>query len=285
LLASFQKIVLDILPKVSYNIHSDLGEFTMITIQAPTHCPSCASELVWINHLLYCKGASCASQSQKKLEHFAKTIKIKGLGPSSIAKLGLGDINDIYSLSKEQIAKCLSSDKLAERLYSEIQNSISVPLDTLLPAFGIPLIGSTAAKKLSTTITNIYDISRETCAMAGLGPKATDSLMDWLHSDFYRYDGQLPFSFKFKETKSDSIVATFAPIGTVCITGKLKSFPNKAEAKAYLEHYGYIVKSTLTKDCTHLINESGIESTKTQNARAKGVIVTTIGELINNSGE
>ena len=201
----------------------------MITIQAPTHCPSCASELVWINHLLYCKGASCASQSQKKLEHFAKTIKIKGLGPSSIAKLGLGDINDIYSLSKEQIAKCLSSDKLAERLYSEIQNSISVPLDILLPAFGIPLIGSTAAKKLSTTITNIYDISRETCAEAGLGPKATDSLMDWLHSDFYRYDGQLPFSFKFKETKSTNIKCSRLFLNSQVILEQKKSFLSSSQ--------------------------------------------------------
>jgi hypothetical protein len=29
----------------------------------------------------------------------------------------------------------------------------------------------------------------------------------------------------------------------------------------------------LTKDCTHLINESGIESAKTQTARDRGVII------------
>lgn len=255
----------------------------MITIQAPTHCPSCASELVWINHILYCKSASCASQSQKKLEHFAKTIKIKGLGPSSIAKLGITDIDEIYSLSEEQIAECLSSDKLAAKLYSEIQNSKSVSLELLLPAFGIPLIGSTASKKLSTIVNDISEINEDTCTKAGLGPKATESLLQWLRTEFYSfYDGYLPFSFKFApKAKVDTAIE---PIGVVCITGKLKSFRSKAEATAYLEHYGYRVKSTLTKDCTHLINESGIESTKTQNARANGIIVTTIGELTN-SGE
>jgi len=254
----------------------------MITIEAPTHCPSCASVLTWKNHLLYCVNTFCGSQSQKKLEHFAKTVKIKGLGPSSIAKLDIDDISELYSLSKEQIAKCLSSEKIAEKLYSEIQNSTSISLELLLPAFGIPLIGSTAAKKLSTAITNITEISRETCAEAGLGPKATDSLIEWLHNDFYGYYDSLPFSFKFKETKSTNTTTTTR--GIVCITGKLKSFRSKAEATAHLEHYGYRVKSTLTKDCTHLINESGIESTKTQDARAKGVIVTTINELTN-SGE
>ena len=100
----------------------------MISIQVPTHCPSCASELVFVNHILYCKSTSCASQAQKKVEHFAKVLKIKGLGPSSISKLGITDFDMIYALSEAQIAECLSSDKLAAKLYSEIQNSKSASL-------------------------------------------------------------------------------------------------------------------------------------------------------------
>ena len=57
------------------------------------------------------------------------------------------------------------------------------------------------------------------------------------------------------------------------ISGKLKSFRTKAEAQRVLENYGYAVKSSLTKDCTHLINESGIESAKTQTARDRGVLI------------
>lgn len=252
----------------------------MISIQVPTHCPSCASELVFVNHILYCKSTSCASQAQKKVEHFAKVLKIKGLGPSSISKLGITDFGMIYALSEAQIAECLSSDKLAAKLYSEIQNSKSASLDILLPALGIPLIGTHATKKLSTTITCISEINRKTCVEAGLGPKATESLLDWLYEDFYNfYDGYLPFSFKFKEKSTNTTVKE--PAGIVCITGKLKSFTSKAKATAVLEDYGFTVKSTLTKDCTHLINESGIESTKTQTAREAGtIIVTDINELI-----
>ena len=122
-------------------------------------------------------------------------------------------------------------------------------------------------------------LSRETCVEAGLGPKATDSLIEWLHKDFYAfYDGYLPFSFKFNKAKN--VLPTKGIAGIVCITGKLKSFSSKAEAASYLEQHGFIVKSTLTKDCTHLINESGIESIKTKTAQDKGVIVTTIPELI-----
>jgi len=66
----------------------------------------------------------------------------------------------------------------------------------------------------------------------------------------------------------------------VCITGKLNSFVSKAEAKEHLESLGYEVRSTVTKDVTILLNESGVESGKTKKARDNGVrIVTSIDEL------
>lgn len=246
----------------------------MTTIQAPTHCPSCESELVWINHLLYCQSLSCGSQAQKKIEHFAKTLKIKGLGPSSISRLGLSDIDEIYGLTLPQIAECLSSVKLAEKLYAEIQNSKSAPLNLVLPAFSISLIGTTATEKLSKVCNSLTDINKETCEKAGLGPKATNNLLTWLATEFYTfYDGVLPFDFNF---------VTSTPVqvsGVVCISGKLKSFKTKAEATAALKARGFEVKSSITKDVDILINESGVESAKTQKARESGITLVT--NLIN----
>ena len=81
---------------------------------------------------------------------------------------------------------------------SEIQNSTSAPLDLVLPAFGIPLIGRTATKKLSETVKSITEINADTCERAGLGPKATESLCNWLKTEWYPfYDGCLPFEMKF----------------------------------------------------------------------------------------
>jgi NAD-dependent DNA ligase len=66
----------------------------------------------------------------------------------------------------------------------------------------------------------------------------------------------------------------------VCITGKLKSYKTKEEAKSVLEELGYIVKDSLTKDVTILVNESGVESSKTKKARESGVtIVNKIDEV------
>jgi DNA ligase (NAD+) len=239
-------------------------------IQAPTNCPSCGSLLEWSNDLLYCRNSSCSSQAKKKVEHFAKTLKIKGLGPSSIDKLGLIDIDQIYTLTKEKIAESLSSERLAEKLYSEIENSKSAPLNLVLPGFSIPLIGRSAAAKLSNVCSSINDISRESCSKAGLGPKATDNLMNWITRDFLAfYDGYLPFDFKFVQSSPTTVN------GVVCISGKLNSFKTKAEATKALQSRGYEVKSSLTKQVTILVNESGIESAKTKQARSNGVTIVT----------
>ena len=60
-----------------------------------------------------------------------------------------------------------------------------------------------------------------------------------------------------------------------------KRMPAKAIAKTLLEKNGYLVKSSLTKAVTILINESGIESAKTKTARDKGItIITNLKDLI-----
>ena len=241
-------------------------------IQVPTHCPSCSSELTIVSPLLYCKNPSCGDQQFKKIEHFAKALKIKGLGPAAIRKLELVDFDQIYSLTLEEVTETLGSEKVAIKLMEEIKNSRSAPLELVLPAFGIPLIGNTATRKLSEIIENITDINHDNCVSAGLGPKATTNLISWLNREFYSsYDGTLPFSFKF----SKKATATVASTGVVCISGKLKSFKTKADATEALESAGYQVKSSLTKQVTILVNESGIESAKTKQARDSGITIVT----------
>ena len=68
----------------------------MRTIVVPNVCPCCGHTLEWSNQLLYCYNPDCEAQSSKKIEHFAKTLKIKGLGPATIKSLLLESVSDIY---------------------------------------------------------------------------------------------------------------------------------------------------------------------------------------------
>jgi len=240
----------------------------------PTICPSCSSTLVRRNEQLFCENQGCAGKEAQKIEHFAKTVKIKGLGPSTISKLKIASISDIYSLSLEEMVERLDSVKIAGKVFEEIQRSKSCSLQELLPAFSIPLIGKTASEKLCMVLDDLNNLSEDVCKQAGLGPKATRNLMSWFEVDYNTIYKELPFSFKSEKTVKPSK-------GIVCITGKLKSFKTKSEAEKLLINSGYSVKSTLTKDVTILVNESGIESAKTKKARDSGIsIVCNINQLI-----
>ena len=243
----------------------------MRQIVPPTNCPACNSELELVNDQLFCRNPQCPAQWDKKVEHFASTLKIKGLGPATLNKLQIQDYQELYRLTVDEIQVRLGSLKLAEKLFAEIEKSKQSKLVTIIPAFSIPLIGRSASQKLCDTISNIEDISEKSCTEAGIGPKATASLINFMETEFYpnNYKDCLPFNWNNKIVKKKEVT------GVVCISGKLKTYPTKAFAEKVLNNYGFVVKSSLTKDCTHLINESGIESAKTQTARDRGVLIIT----------
>ena len=248
----------------------------MQAILAPEVCPSCGSPLEWRNDMLYCENILCPAQIQKRIEHFARSLKIKGLGPKSIEKLGLTSLLDIYNLSYYSIKYALSSEKLAIKLLREINHSRKASMNDVLPAFSIPLIGKTAATKLSSKIKSLFDLDEDKCKAAGLGPKATESLLSWYSNEFEGSLKKLPFDWQFQTPK----IATETK-GAVCISGKLSSFKTKAEATKALSYAGYVVKTSLTKDVIFLVNESGIESAKTKEARERGItIITSLNEWI-----
>ena len=227
---------------------------------------------MWEKDQLFCKNKDCTSKSYKLIEHFAKTLKIKGLGPATISKLDIKNINELYALSYEAMVQILGL-KTAEKLFAEINNSLEAPLNELLPALGIPLIGRSASNKICAVISHITDLSLTTCQKAGLGPKATENLLRWYTESKLE---DLPFSFEATSVKNKK-----PSLGHVCISGKLKSFKTKALAKTALEEKGYIVLDNLTKEANILINESGIASTKTKKAQDLGIkIITDINQIL-----
>jgi DNA ligase (NAD+) len=234
------------------------------------------SDLVWEKDQIFCHNTQCGGKTTKKIEHFASTLKIKGLGPRTVEKLQITDLYDLYELPLEIMIEALQSEKLAVKLHREIQSSKATDLVDLLPAFSIKLIGRSASAKICSVIKNMAELSEETCKEAGLGPVATEHLLDWYYEEFIDGYERLPFKWIQVLKVSRSTETT----GVVCISGKLKSYKTKAQATEYLEKLGYLVKSSLTKDVNILVNESGIESAKTQTARERGVtIITNLNEI------
>ena len=242
-------------------------------ITIPTNCPSCDSVLEEVNGQLFCRNVDCPAQNSKAVEHFAKVLKIKGLGPKTILKLELNIIPDIYSKGIDAYLEVLG-ELVGTKLYKEIQDSTNADLSLVLQALGINRIGETASKKICRVVSHISEITEEKCREAGLGQVDTAILIKWLKNN-QELLNSLPFDFR-----SNSTQKTVKALGSVCITGALKDFPNREAAKAFLENNGYTVTSTVTAKTTALICEDGKESTKSSQAKAKNIPILSIEKLL-----
>ena len=239
-------------------------------IEIPTECPCCNYPLELVNDQLFCRNTACSAQLNKKVEHFCKTLGIKGMGSRTVEKLGLSDITELFYLDSAQVVESLGSEKVALKLLDEIERSKSADLATVIVSFSIPLVGSTASKKLCEVVTSVDEISYDTCKQAGLGDKVTQNLVAWLETDFQEMREFLPFSFKSQKNSN-----TNSNQKTICITGKLSSYKTKAEAYKSLEEAGYTPVESVTKATDYLVDEEDKGSSKRKKAESLGITIIT----------
>jgi len=246
----------------------------MQKITIPTKCPCCDYPLELVKDQLFCRNIACSAQLGKKLEHFAKTLGIKGLGPKSIEKLGLSELTELFYMDAEEVTSILG-EKLAVKLLDEIKKAKSASLDTVIASFGIPLVGGTASKKIAGVVNSIDEINQETCKIAGLGAKVTENLLNWIQTDYQEMKEFLPFTFEGIMEVCD------VNAKRVCITGKLKSYKKKADAEGALRAAGFTLVDSVTKTTDYLVDEEGKGSSKRDKAVSYGItIITDLNDLL-----
>jgi NAD-dependent DNA ligase len=241
-------------------------------IEIPTTCPCCDYKLELVNDQLFCRNTACGAQLGKKVEHFCKTLGIKGMGPRSIEKLDLQDLTELFYLDPDAVVEALGSEKTAHKLLDEIERAKTADLATVLASFSITLVGNTASQKICSVVDHIDEINYETCKQAGLGDKVTENLVGWLQTDFPDLREFLPFSFKSNRNSTSNSNSNNK---TVCITGKLSSYKNKAEAYKALEAAGYKAVESITKTTDYLVDEEDKASTKRKKAESLGIQIIT----------
>ena len=245
-------------------------------IQIPTDCPCCDHPLDLVNAQRFCRNLACSAQLSKKIEHFCRTLSIKGLGPKTVEKLNLADITEIFWLEESDLVDALGSDRLAEKLLLEISKATKADLATVLASFAIPLVGNTASAKICSVVNHISEITEETCKTAGLGAKVTENLLTWLSTDFLEIQEFLPFDFRSRNTETTNTDGL-----TVCITGKLSSYKTKSEATKVLVAAGFKVVETITRTLNYLVDEDNKSSTKRKKAEEYGItIITNLNDLL-----
>lgn len=202
------------------------------------------------------------SQSSKRLvEHFVKTMGIKGLGPASIEKLGITHPAELY---EDIVWDVLGKNGL------KVRDELNRPKDyvTVLASLGIPGVGKSTAQLIASHIPRFEDLHNiANKSIHGIGPTTVENILSWLPVN---EDWVSALPYKLEVEKNTSSEEETAEKRKVCITGKLDM--TKQELSDHLSRFGFEVVGSVTKDCYALIS-NGEESTKTKQANKYGIPV------------
>ena len=204
------------------------------------------------------------ANSTKVLEHFIKTLDIKGLGPASVKKLKLIHPIDLFDNPNWNILG-VNGAKIEE----EIERTKTKPYALVLAAFGIPGVGKRAAKLITRHIprfSNLRDI--EITDIKGVGPSTINSIITWLEEN-EDWVETLPLQLEEENTFVDEIFNT--PNRKICITGKMDM--SRSDLAEHLARHKFTTTSTVTKDCYALISGGDTTSSKYKKAVKQNIII------------
>ena len=155
----------------------------------PANCPECGTPVVFSEGRTEarCVNEFCAAKVRARLEHYAASVEIKGLGPATIATLverGLvRDAGDLYRLHREQLVGLPKiGAKTAGALLEAIERSKRAELWRMIAGLGIPRVGPVAAMQLAAkygTLGNLA-LAQENELLPLVGEATAQKAAEWL---------------------------------------------------------------------------------------------------------
>ncbi len=198
----------------------------------------------------------------KLLAHFIKTLGIKGLGPQSIAKMGISHPVDLYSIQNWDL---LGAN--GEKIIAEIERSKTKPYNLVLAALGIEGVGRSMSEKIVKVLPSFDRLTEiDLQEIPSVGPKTQDKILSWLaiNSDWVE---TLPL-----QLQQEFSVEEFATSKKkVCISGKLDML--KSDLAEVLISYGYEIVASVTKSNCDILIAGDMTSTKVKKAQSYGIPV------------
>ena len=286
----------DVIPKIVAVRHEEPdSECARIIINTthPEKCPVCNGDTAIKesdsdSEILICTNEDCSAKIQAKAELMAsrEALDITGLSEGTIAKiLDTYEVNsheEILSITKEQILALEGfAEKSAQSLYDSIQKAIKKqPVDRVLYASAIPLIGKSTAKDICKVYT-IEELSnilakpdteavKDLCKIKGIGKETAKS--------FVKYKDKFRLMFVAIEEVTNIAVKNNNPNReqySICITGQREPF------KSIIESAGHKVTNSVSKKTKALIAADGdLTTSKAVKAiELKIPIIKTVEEL------
>jgi DNA ligase (NAD+) len=229
-------------------------------IEAPKTCPVCKKELFHDSTIIKCQNLQCDAVVINSIEHFLKSMDIKGIGKKVVEKLyknGLiKSLEDLYSLNSQNIAlldgfQDKSSIKIVDVISQSIEKASLSKFITALGIYGVGEVGSKAiAKRFGYGFINV-DAS-QISQLDGFGEEISNSFETFLKLNRDNVKKLLDIVKPIEEISASPDIEKSKLFGKrVAITGTL-SKPRK-EIINEIEKLGGIFSSSITKNLDFLV--------------------------------
>ncbi len=235
------------------------------SIEKPSHCPACGSELIQDGVHMFCPNSlSCKPQLVSRMVHFASrdAMDIEGFSEKTAEKLfeelDLKDIPDIYELEYEDLIKLEGfKEKKTNNLLESIENSKDTTLDAFIYALGIPNVGLKTARDLAKHFKSLDNIKKATyeelIEIPDIGDVIAESIVEIFHDpkilssiDKLLKEGVKPH---YEEEIVEESIFTDK---RVVITGALEDYTRK-EIKELVEKIGGKVTGSVSRNTDFII--------------------------------
>ena len=252
----------DVIPEVVEVVFEDRNG-SEVVFNMPSLCPACGSEAIREpgESATKCVNMSCPAQIRRSLFHFVSrdAMNIDGMGPQIITLLMdkgfVANAVDIYTL-KDRAQELIELERMGEKsvgnMLEAIEASKQNPLERLIFALGIKMIGQRAAKLLAESFQDIYELEaadfERLTTIPEIGEKMAVSIIKFFEQDQNTklISRLAELGLNVKSIKKNIEAKEQFKDKTFVLTGSLSSF-TRDEAKAYIEGFGGKVSSSVSK--------------------------------------
>ncbi len=260
-----------------------------------THCPECGTKLIRVegeaSH--YCPNEKgCPPQIKGRIEHFIqrKAMDIDSLGERTIAQLfDLGLVRspaDLYDLRKEDVLKLDGFKELSTKnLLSGIENSKTVPFESVLFAIGIRYVGKTVAEKLVRHFKTMDALAKasydELVAAPEVGEKIAQSVVAFFKDSANRNEverlGRAGLQFQSSEKEPEKTSDVLSNKSFV-ISGTFEHY-ERDQLKDIILANGGRVLSGVSGKLDYLLAGENMGPSKLEKAEKLGVKIISLPEF------
>lgn len=279
----------EVIPKFLQVVEAGPGNYKW-----PSKCPSCEAELAFDSVRLKCPNKDeCPAQKSGFILNWMKAVEIDDISEKRLDQMLqlelIDDVVDLYRLKPDDFLKLpQTKEKMAEKLYKNIQASRNVPLVKFLNGMGIEGAGLRTWEKLIDHfhgLDNLRRVNAETLVeIEGFAEKSAEQIVSGLEDRSDLIDRLLKVGVK-PTLPTRRFAPGEGPLAgqQFVITGAL-SQPRELIEKLIREAGGKSA-SSVSKNTTALVtNEGDSTSSKMKKAKDLGIPVWTEDQLMKHLG-